>query len=97
MDAQTAEMTAQDGRRARRNVLRLAIAQALAGANASVIFATGAIIGSTLAPDPRCDPTHFGLRRRHGGRHAADRLDRPPSWPAHGLPRRTEAAACSPG
>jgi MFS family permease len=39
-------------RRARGNVLRLAVAQALAGANASVIYATGAIIGSTLAPDP---------------------------------------------
>ena len=37
-------------RRARANVLRLAVAQALAGANASVIFATGAIIGSQLAP-----------------------------------------------
>ena len=42
----------QGDRRARANVLRLAVAQALAGANASVIFATGAIIGSTLAPDP---------------------------------------------
>ena len=42
----------QGDRRARGNVLRLAVAQALAGANASVIFATGAIIGSTLAPDP---------------------------------------------
>ncbi len=41
-----------DDRRARANVLRLAAAQALAGANASVIFATGAIIGSTLSPDP---------------------------------------------
>ena len=39
-------------RRARHNVLRLAVAQALAGANASVIYATGAIIGNTLAPDP---------------------------------------------
>lgn len=38
-------------RRVRNNVLRLAIAQALAGANASVIFATGSIIGSMLAPD----------------------------------------------
>lgn len=37
-------------RRARANVLRLALAQALAGANSAVIFATGAIIGSTLAP-----------------------------------------------
>ena len=39
-------------RRAKANVLRLAAAQALAGANASVVFATGAIIGSTLSPDP---------------------------------------------
>ncbi len=41
-----------DDRRARANVLRLAVAQALAGANASVIFATGSIIGATLSPDP---------------------------------------------
>ena len=34
------------------NIARLAVAQALAGANASVIFATGAIIGARLAPDP---------------------------------------------
>ncbi len=39
-------------RRAKSNVMRLAVAQALAGANASVVFATGAIIGSTLSPDP---------------------------------------------
>ena len=44
-------MTA-DERRVRANVVRLAIAQALAGANASVIFATGSIIGSMLAPSP---------------------------------------------
>ncbi len=36
---------------ARGNIARLAAAQALAGANASVIYATGAIIGATLAPD----------------------------------------------
>jgi len=42
---------ATDETRVRSNVLRLAIAQALAGANASVIFATGSIIGSMLAPD----------------------------------------------
>lgn len=41
-----------DDRLARRNALILAIAQALAGANATVIFATGAIIGAQLAPDP---------------------------------------------
>ena len=37
--------------RVRGNVLRLAAAQALTGANGSVIFATGSIIGATLAPD----------------------------------------------
>lgn len=37
--------------RARSNVARLAAAQALTGANAAVIFATGSIIGATLAPD----------------------------------------------
>ena len=35
----------------RGNVIRLAIAQALAGANSTVIYATGAILGNTLAPD----------------------------------------------
>lgn len=34
------------------SVLRLATAQALAGANATVVFATGAIIGHLLAPSP---------------------------------------------
>lgn len=34
----------------RRNVLRLAAAQALAGANSVVVYATGAIVGDTLAP-----------------------------------------------
>ena len=72
-------------RRARANVLRLAAAQALAGANASVVFATGAIIGSTLSPDPALAtlpisvfvvgmaagtlPTGW-LARRHGRRAA---------------------------
>src|SRR4030088_3084403 len=37
--------------RARSNVVRLAAAQALTGANSAVIFATGSIIGRTLAPD----------------------------------------------
>ena len=36
--------------RARANVGKLAVAQALAGANAAVIFATGAIVGAMLAP-----------------------------------------------
>ncbi|MGP9814001.1 MFS transporter [Rhodopseudomonas sp. NSM] len=40
-----------DDARARSNVARLAAAQALTGANAAVIFATGSIIGAQLAPD----------------------------------------------
>lgn len=36
--------------RVRANVMRLAAAQALTGANAAVIFATGSIVGATLAP-----------------------------------------------
>ncbi|WP_448651253.1 MFS transporter [Pseudomonas fluorescens] len=36
----------------RANIGRLSIAQALAGANAVVIYATGAIVGNTLAPAP---------------------------------------------
>jgi MFS family permease len=34
------------------NVLRLAVAQALAGANSTVVFATGAVVGNALAPSP---------------------------------------------
>src|SRR4030088_778484 len=37
--------------RARSNVVRLAAAQALTGANSAVIFAPGSIVGATLAPD----------------------------------------------
>jgi MFS family permease len=48
------DMTAADeisgDARARSNVMRLAAAQALTGANSAVIFATGSIIGSSLAP-----------------------------------------------
>jgi MFS family permease len=40
-----------DDARARSNVARLAAAQALSGANSAVIFATGSIVGATLAPD----------------------------------------------
>jgi MFS family permease len=49
LDARAMQSSEGDAR-ARRNVLRLAIAQALTGANAAVIFATGAIVGATLAP-----------------------------------------------
>jgi hypothetical protein len=40
-----------DDARARANMARLAAAQALTGANSAVIFATGSIVGATLAPD----------------------------------------------
>src|SRR5690606_10881488 len=36
----------------RGNIWRLAISQALAGANSVVIFATGSIVGNMLAPTP---------------------------------------------
>lgn len=41
-----------DDRLARRNALVLSVAQALAGANASVVFATGALLGQMLGPSP---------------------------------------------
>src|SRR6201997_752935 len=48
------DMTAADeisgDARARSNVVRLAAAQALTGANSAVIFATGSIVGASLAP-----------------------------------------------
>ena len=46
----TATEEVTDDARARGNVLRLAAAQALTGANSAVIFATGSIVGATLAP-----------------------------------------------
>jgi MFS family permease len=50
IDVTVAEEIADDAR-ARSNVARLAAAQALTGANSAVIFATGSIVGATLAPD----------------------------------------------
>jgi MFS family permease len=50
IDMTAADEIADDAR-ARSNVTRLAAAQALTGANSAVIFATGSIIGATLAPD----------------------------------------------
>jgi MFS family permease len=47
----TATSEIADDARARSNVVRLAAAQALTGANSAVIFATGSIVGATLAPD----------------------------------------------
>jgi MFS family permease len=50
IDVTAADEFANDAR-ARSNVVRLAAAQALSGANSAVIFATGSIVGATLAPD----------------------------------------------
>ena len=50
MDVTAANEIAADAR-VRANVVRLAAAQALTGANSAVIFATGSIVGATLAPD----------------------------------------------
>src|SRR5436305_15164547 len=47
----TATVEVTNDARARGNVLRLAAAQALTGANSAVIFATGSIVGATLAPN----------------------------------------------
>jgi MFS family permease len=67
------------------NVARLAIAQALAGANSAVVYATGAIVGNTLAPSPAlatlpisvfvvgmaaCTLPAGAVARRHGRRAA---------------------------
>jgi MFS family permease len=49
LDVTTMDEAAGDAR-ARSNVVRLAAAQALTGANSAVIFATGSIVGATLAP-----------------------------------------------
>ncbi|MBR0779612.1 MFS transporter [Bradyrhizobium diazoefficiens] len=49
LDVTSATEIADDAH-ARANVVRLAAAQALTGANSAVIFATGSIVGATLAP-----------------------------------------------
>ena len=67
------------------DVWRLAVAQALAGANSAVVYATGAIIGNTLAPSKAlatmpisvfvvgmaaCTLPAGAIARRHGRRAA---------------------------
>ena len=49
--ADTAEIQAGD-RLARRNARILAAASALGSANASIVVATGGLVGQTIAPDP---------------------------------------------
>jgi MFS family permease len=50
MTDMTAVAAGTDDVRVRANVTRLAAAQALTGANSAVIFATGSIVGASLAP-----------------------------------------------
>jgi MFS family permease len=50
IDVTATEEIANDAR-VKSNMVRLAAAQALTGANGAVIYATGSIIGATLAPD----------------------------------------------
>src|SRR5258705_9418150 len=47
--------------RARSNVVRLAAAQALTGANSAVIFATSSIVGATLAPSISLAPVPLSM------------------------------------
>src|SRR6478672_10000562 len=53
MDARTNQMTfaAAGDRLARKNALVLAVAQALAGGNNTVLVATSGIVGAMIAPD----------------------------------------------
>ncbi|TXM97142.1 MFS transporter [Methylobacterium sp. WL64] len=80
----TAELTpAVVPRSGTANVVRLAIAQALAGANSTVVFATGAVVGDRLAPNEvlatlpisvfvvgmaACTLPSGSIARRHGRR-----------------------------
>jgi MFS family permease len=80
-----AELSAAEPHYASGNIARLAIAQALAGANSTVVYATGAIVGNTLAPDKAlatlpisifvvgmaaCTLPSGAVARRHGRRVA---------------------------
>lgn len=75
----------EEMRRERGNVIRLAIAQALAGANSTVVYATGAVVGDMLAPSKAlatlpisifvvgmaaCTLPAGAIARRHGRRAA---------------------------
>jgi hypothetical protein len=46
------------------DILRLAVAQALGGANSAVVFAIGAIVGNMLAPARHC-PRCRSRREEH--------------------------------
>ena len=54
----SAEITLPVGQQ-NQNIIRLATAQALAGANSVVFYATGAIVGNAIAPSPTADATRL--------------------------------------
>ena len=94
IDVTAADEIADDAR-ARSNVVRLAAAQALTGANSAVIFATGSIVGATLAPDISLATVPLSMYVRGlGRRHAADRRDLARLWPPHRPSSSAPAAAC---
>ena len=85
IDAGSAPRLASAIRSGNSDVLRLAIAQALAGANSAVVYATGAIVGNMLAPSQAlatlpisvfvvgmaaCTLPAGAIARRHGRRAA---------------------------
>lgn len=87
MDVTVAARTfaALSSRDQRNNIWRLTLAQALAGGNSAVVYATGAIVGNTLAPDKSlatlpisafvvgmaaCIPPMGVIARRYGRRAA---------------------------
>src|ERR1700744_5275066 len=61
MSSVTASGETIDDTRARANVIRLAAAQALTGANSAVIFATGSIVGASLAPSVSLAPVPLSM------------------------------------
>lgn len=84
-EATAAMLPVDERRREAGNVARLAIGQALAGANSTVVYATGAVVGNMLAPDKAlatlpisifvvgmaaCTLPAGAVARRHGRRAA---------------------------
>ena len=69
-----------DDRLARRNAMVLAVAQALAGGNNTVIVSTASIVGAVLAPEKGWRRCRSPAWCRHVARHAAGRR----AGPAYG-------------
>ena len=87
--AETPFDAAAGDRLAKRNALVLATGQALAGANNTVIVATGSILGVMMAPDKSLATLPISIMvRRHLGRHPAARLSREALRPPHRVRER---------